>query len=182
MGGRCVCVYIYIYIYVFMDYPSSFGFFCCQHMCFQDREGKYICTYIYIYIYIVTFCYFWFDSYLIQDIAKTICQPVSSKAVSAMQHRQVPPNLHLSKLNPHIDVEVAWMKTGQSSYFIIDSIHHMTFHLSHITAISFWPSFMEWHGWTSFVLQFHTAYHGSVHVIIFLICDLGFPKKQQAVY
>lgn len=25
-----------------------------------------------------------------------------------MQHRQVPPNLHLSKLNPHIDVEDAW--------------------------------------------------------------------------
>jgi len=24
-----------------------------------------------------------------------------------MQHRQVPPNLHLSKLNPHIDVEDA---------------------------------------------------------------------------
>eukprot|EP00438_Fugacium_kawagutii_P013947 Skav203413 [mRNA] locus=scaffold1743:284138:284595:- [translate_table: standard] len=32
------------------------------------------------------------------------------KAVSAMQHRQVPPNLHLSKLNPHIDVEDAWRK------------------------------------------------------------------------
>lgn len=33
---------------------------------------------------------------------------VGIKAVSAMQHRQVPPNLHLSKLNPHIDVEDAW--------------------------------------------------------------------------
>ncbi|CAK9054933.1 unnamed protein product [Durusdinium trenchii] len=27
------------------------------------------------------------------------------KAITAMQHHQVPPNLHLAKLNPHIDVE-----------------------------------------------------------------------------
>ena len=44
--------------------------------------------------------------------AHTFGSTCSSKAVSAMQHRQVPPNLHLSKLNPHIDVEDARSKNG----------------------------------------------------------------------
>ena len=27
-----------------------------------------------------------------------------------MQHHEVPPNLHLEKLNPHIDLDDAWFK------------------------------------------------------------------------
>lgn len=32
------------------------------------------------------------------------------QAIAVMQHHEVPPNLHLEKLNPHIDLDDAWFK------------------------------------------------------------------------
>ena len=140
-----------------MDYPSSFACFVAS-ICASKTEHR--------------------DTSLPRLVAAETTKPLS-KAVSAMQHRQVPPNLHLSKLNPHIDVEVAWMKTGHSSYLIINSIDHMGIHVSHIkTTITsctdnmsvvlrlfhFHPA--SWNdGISRVILQFHTAYHGMVYIM-----------------
>ena len=52
------------------------------------------------------------------------------KALAAMQHRQVPPNIHLAELNPHMDIEDAQIGFPTESVVELACQNQITFGLS----------------------------------------------------